>query len=437
MRFAGIKALKRAVGGELRIGDKPRRWLLRIASALLVLLLTFFCFYHFSVPGGGEIRTMLLTEDLVETDSVGKAVIFRREQALSPSNGGLTVPTVGDGAHVAKGAELARVYESGSELSAVYRAVSERIDAIAAARDENDALSDLQRLRTELRERSLEAVERLSEGDADAALRLSEQLSLLSARIRALTDGEHTLLELQTALRAERDALISAAGNAAETVTAPVSGYYYPYADAGYALCSDERVSGLTGAEFLSIADQLRSGVGERVAGGTLVTDAEWYLAVTTELSAEAISGLTVGAEYTVIFPENGDVRVPMTLRRTVMAEGDAPSLLILSTLRIPDGFSFDRLQTVRVVTGSLSGFSVPASAVHTLDGTRGVYVLEGNVVYFRRVEVLHDLGVRYLVKTTDPTPGGEFAQNTYEYVARYDAVILSGTRLFHGRVLS
>ena len=437
MRFAVPKALKRVANWALRIGEKAGKWLLRIASALLVLLLTFFCFYHFSLPDGGEIRTMLLTEDRVEMTSVGEAVIFRREQAFPLTQDGLTVPSVTEGTHVAKGAELAHVYGSGAELDGLYRALSLQIEAIRKAGERGDAVSDLTDLRTELAELSLAATEQLASGNADAALRLSRELQLLSARIRAITDGEVTLSELQAALNEEQAALVRQAGGTAETVTAPVSGYYYPYADSGYTLCSNDKIDGLTGAEYLAIRDALRGGTAERVAGGTLVTDAEWYVAVSTELSAEAISALPIGSELTVIFSENGDVRIPMTLRRTVMAEGDAPSLLILSTLRIPSGFSFDRLQTVRVVTGILGGFSVPASAVHTLDGTRGVYVLEGNVVCFRRVEVLHDLGVRYLVKTTDPTPGGEFAQNTYEYVERYDAVILSGTRLFHGRVLS
>jgi hypothetical protein len=126
-----------------------------------------------------------------------------------------------------------------------------------------------------------------------------------------------------------------------------------------------------------------------------------------------------------------------MTLFRTVEGGENSPSLLILSTLRIPSGFVFDRLQTVHVVVGSVGGFSVPSAAICTLDGFDGVYVLEGNVMYFCRVEILHDLGVRRLVKTTDPTPDGEFTSNTYRYVALYDLVIVSGAKLFHGRVLS
>jgi hypothetical protein len=65
------------------------------------------------------------------------------------------------------------------------------------------------------------------------------------------------------------------------------------------------------------------------------------------------------------------------------------------------------------------------------------VYVLEGSTVSFCRIEILWDLGVRAIVKATDPTPSGEFTENTYRYVALYDALILSGDDLFHGRVLS
>ena len=431
-----LMKLKRLLGG-LHLSEKARKRILGISSGLLAVLLIFYCFYHFTETSAGDLQTMLVTEDRIETTAVGEAVLFRKETAIPAEGTGLVVPLVAPGVHVAKDTPIATLYAGGMGMRNTYRLLTDYIDVLQSAKDEGDILADLGSLQKELYALSLSLSSALEDGDAGASYALREELRILHSRIEALKQETASLDELLSVLIAERDRLLIEAGEPVETVCASGSGYYYPYADDNYELCTPSVLESLSGDGLQQLRETLRKGSDAAAGAGTFVSDPEWYLAVPTELSAEEISALRVGGSYPVIFPENGDVRIPMKLERTVEGTGENPSFLVFSTLRMPDGFSFDRLQTVHVVTGEMGGFSVPRSALQKLDGYTGVYILEGNMMYFRRVEVLHDLGARYLVKTTDPTPDSEYTKNTYRYIALYDLMILSGTDLFHGRVLS
>ena len=76
-----------------------------------------------------------------------------------------------------------------------------------------------------------------------------------------------------------------------------------------------------------------------------------------------------------------------------------------------------------------VSGIYVPRDVVERVDGFRGVYVLRGSVVYFRRIEIVYEGSDYYLVKdgiTDEDTP----------YLQVNDLIILNGKNMFDGRVL-
>ena len=423
--------------GAFQLNETARKRILRVSASLLAVLLAAFCIYHFSSDMNRGIETMLVTEDLIEQSVRGEAVVFRTESPIASTYAGLTVPLVASGAHVPKDFEIARVYDGGAEYRETYRALSTQIEALTAAMAAGDTLADLSALREELHALSLRVVERMENGNATDARPLLSDLQLLSCRVEALTEADFSISELVSALTEERDALVSRAGQASETLRSPGSGYYYPDADGFHTLCSAERIATLTPAELSDAVDTLRASDGTASGVGTMVYSAEWYIAVQLDLTAEELERYTVGETYPVIFLGESEERIPMTLVRTAEGSGEECDMLILSTLRMPKGFSFQRLSDVRIVTGEVGGYTVPKSAVRTLNGITGVYVLDGSEVKFSRIEILCELASRYIVKATDPMPSGEYTENTYRYVALYDAMILSDRALSHGQLLS
>lgn len=423
--------------GAFQLNVKARKRILRTCAALLAVLLAVFCLYHFLSDFQRGIETMLVTEDEVEYSALGEAVLFRDEVAVESALGGLTVPLVSSGMHVPKDFAIATVYQSGAEYREAYRLLSSCMDALNRASEETDTLADLSALRNEISVLSLRIAGQLEKGNAAAAQPLLARLQLLSCRVQALTDRNFSISELISEISEERDAIVALAGQNSETVCSSGSGYYYPDADSFHTLCAAEKIETLTVDELASIISTLKEGNSVPTGVGTMVYSSEWYIAVQIDLSAEELSAYTVGEIYPVDFLGDSGERVPMTLVRTEEGGGESKDMLILSTLRMPENFSFQRIQRVRIVTGKVSGYTVPKSAVRALGGRQGVYVLEGSEVVFCRIEILSEFDSRYIVKTTDPMPGGEYTENTYRYITLYDAMILSDRPLSHGQILS
>ena len=63
------------------------------------------------------------------------------------------------------------------------------------------------------------------------------------------------------------------------------------------------------------------------------------------------------------------------------------------------------------------------------MDGFRGVYVLRGSVVYFRRIEIVYEGNDYYLVKEG-------LESEDVSYLQVNDLIILNGKNMFDGRVL-
>lgn len=423
--------------GAFQLNVKARKRILRTCAALLAVLLAVFCLYHFLSDFQRGIETMLVTEDEVEYSALGEAVLFRDEVAVESALGGLTVPLVSSGMHVPKDFAIATVYQSGAEYREAYRLLSSCMDALNRASEETDTLADLSALRNEISVLSLRIAGQLEKGNAAAAQPLLARLQLLSCRVQALTDRNFSISELISEISEERDAIVALAGQNSETVCSSGSGYYYPDADSFHTLCAAEKIETLTVDELASIISTLKEGNSVPTGVGTMVYSSEWYIAVQIDLSAEELSAYTVGEIYPVDFLGDSSERVPMTLVRTEEGGGESKDMLILSTLRMPENFSFQRIQRVRIVTGKVSGYTVPKSAVRALGGRQGVYVLEGSEVVFCRIEILSEFDSRYIVKTTDPMSGGEYTENTYRYITLYDAMILSDRPLSHGQILS
>ena len=420
-----------------QLNEKAKKRILRVSSALLAILLTVFCLYHFLSDLNRGIETMLVTEDVIERSVSGNGVIFREELPIESSFRGLTVPLVSAGEHVPKDFEIATVYEGGAEYCEAYRLLTSYIDAFTEALEEEDALADLAMLRAEINTLSLRVTEMLEGGGAAEAASLFERIRILSCRIEMLTDSAFSLSQLISELSDERDTIERLAGQEKETVRSPGSGYYYPDADSFYAICSADRIGSLTAVELQAVVKTLTEEERVPCGAGTMVYSAEWYLAVEVDLSAEELSHYTVGADYPVVFSDGSDERIPMTLVRVEEGSEDNQDMLILSSLRMPQDFSFERLSRVRIITGEERGYTVPKSAVRTLGGGQGVYVLEGSEVVFCRIEIISESDSRYIVKKTDPMPDSEYTENTYRYIALYDAMILSDRPLSHGQILS
>ena len=135
---------------------------------------------------------------------------------------------------------------------------------------------------------------------------------------------------------------------------------------------------------------------------------------------------MEIGEDYPFVFPENRDMELRLTCTQVTKGE-DGRIVAVFSADEVPSDFTYLRRQRVEITVGTLTGYYIPQTALHTVNGVDGVYVFEESTVYFRRVEILWR-GDGYCIASAD----GDLGEG---YLALHDILVTSGKDLYEGRV--
>ena len=441
-------------------GRKPKRKPLRVRALLnagfILLMLGVIGFAVYQVArhvtvGLNTLRTQeILDESYVRLD----LYVFRNEQVLVSDGSDTYLYAVPDGGRVGVGQSIGTAYALGdeaasAELQQQLNAYGERMELLRALgglgtpADARDAAEAVDRAYMDL----LEAVDR---GDLSAVEGYAGSMQDGLGRYDVLTGaaGSQSL----TALDRERTALVAGLTPVCE-LTAERSGYFYYHCDGYESVFSSELASTMTPAEFFELTRQAAA-VCPSGTVGKMVYDPTWYAAAYVSLSDEALEvfqqGYANGTTYTMRVTDGADVELDMTIIRLVPDEGGA--LLVFRSQDMPAGFDFPRSFTAETVSLQVSGYRIPSEAVVTLrshktgEDVMGVYILSGNVVEFRKinVRVARD---GYVIANTyedmkayrDALPDGErekFTADGWSYLGLNDNIITGGNELYEGKVI-
>lgn len=437
-----------------------KRALLYFLAAVLSLALIVYIGYHVYKFFTKEVETTpaKMTERSFSVRCDG--YIFRSEKTLTATSSKSAVPCVADGEHVHVGETVAEIY-SGSdplamaELSAGREQLALLREYAATKRGAKDAAavdSRIYSLLTQMKSLS-------SRNDYAGVCEMrSELLAELNERDVASGVSAGNFDELISAVEATIAEQKMKLGSVLSTVSAPETGWFYSSADGYEGLFDPAVLDSITVERF----EELISSVPASTDGvaGKLASDYKWYLVA--ETNAVDAGKLEEGRRCDVSFAYNGGQIISMSVERIVAGQNKDKALVILSSSRLVPGFSFSRCQTVDITVETLSGISVPRSAVRLVDGVRGVYVFDGVYACFRRIEVLREYEDLYIVKSDvqiasehsdDTEAAAEYASASSSseesrsveafdaasapYLSENDLIIVEGKGMKDGKVIS
>ncbi len=428
---------------------KYSRFLLRVGFILLMLGLIAFALYqlvsHLTV-GLDTLRTQEITEDSYVSLEL---YIFRDEKVL-PSEGELYQYHVYDGERVGVNDTIATIHrgsEDMSELQALLKLYAQRIGL--AERLSGDVTPDsLQAVNEEIDRAYLALLNSVENGHASNASDATGKVKKGLAQYAALIGNAKDSAEDVNALKSAVAALV-ADYPVSKQLLAEKSGYYYYDTDGYEQLFDVGRVMTMTPEEFLTLT-QSAAQTYENGGAGKMVWSATWYAAAYVSLSDVAETAFEVGEQYTMVCRDSMKTELSMTVvRMEPTADG---ALIVFKSQDMPDGFSFDRHISVQTVSNSISGFRIPNEALVTLkapsgEKVTGVYILEGNVVEFRKVHILvardgYTVAATYdeVKAMLDALPDEERDKLTadgWSYLELNDKIITRGTGLYEGKMIS
>lgn len=395
--------------------EVKRQKLKRIINAsvisLIILLMLYFLVQLFS--GGVRNISTVRAQNITDTSYISMdGYVIRDEKYIYANEGCLTEFLVGNGERVGVNKEYIRYYKTdlaGLALSSAQRELNRyavRIDILEDSVKGNYTVADTTSIRGDLAHSYSEFLKEIAGGDYSGAQLSGENMlgSINDYNVAIGKEGavNESLSEIKKQKREYIEKVSS--GNYTSKI-ADESCFVYMDFD-GYEGAFDySTVMQMTLQELTQNIKGATPSVPDG-AVGRLIMNSEWFYAV--PINATQLKYFEEGGDYDLMFADNGEHTVRMTVEKIYVPERNiGKGLIIFSSRDISIGANLSRYTSVRLRVGETSGYRIPEDAISEIDYDNdgvydytGVFVLSGNRVEFRRVEVIGE-GVGYVIVKT------------------------------------
>lgn len=409
-------------------------WLLWL---LLLIPVIYFGVQVFLIMAPNMTHEVAMLATMTETlDVTGQVVL--NSQPIYGGAGGYPYYTVPTGQRVSAEAEVALVFDSETGVQAMdnIRAIDSEIENLRAAQQTVAEGGDMEGLLGERQSGLYGILSGIEAGDYTGLDAAKNQMALASNKMQVAAgeaqDFEPRIAQLN-ALRQQYQAMATPIA----TVTAPEVGYFVPSSTQDAIPMDYETIDALTPLQLQEALARQPEYYGADVAGH-IVSDFKWSYFIT--VSAKNAERFVEGDKSLRLrFPDVGNITVPVEVHRvTVDEENDVAAVELYCEYVSPDVLVL-RVEHAEVIFGEYKGIRLSKSALRMMDVTnedgsvntyRGVYVEFGNMVYFRRINVIMEDDFYMLIP------------NAYEKgvneVELYDKVIVDsgGQELFDQKIL-
>ena len=427
-RFSGLmcdplKVLKALIGVFLGIGIVVYVWLQTTSGF------------------DSDIETEMAMAVSVNETATARAYIFRDETVVGKNNSGAIVTVVSEGDRVSKGQLLANIYPNAED--ALLQDEINRIDRKIAILDESTidsqyVVSDLSKVDVQINDLFADIYSSSASGKiGDAIDGSAELLAMLNRRELIVSSGGNFSSEKAQLLQQRRklEAQINTSSN---SVYAGSSGYFYSDVDGYEEIFTPDKIENLTLSSFYELTQtQPNENI---LSGGAVKVINDFVWNVVCEISSDKASLLNVNQSYKIVFPESSDEEITMKLVKIVSQTTSGEALAVFRANVMPGTFNYKRGQAAEIVLDVTQGLSVPKKAVRQIDGESGVYILVGDVVHYRHVDIIDETDNYYLVSYGNSAAAFETSDDADKPVSKklslYDNIIVSGKELFDGKIV-
>ena len=396
------------------------------ACTVLGVLIIFYFIYQVVQMNASPYKTEVALERDVQNTIITKAFAIRDEEYLTAENASGTVVSIAeDGKRVSSGDGVAVVFPS-SESAAAYVRINElekEIEYYSQLKNRvgigTNAPSSYSKLIDDA------CVAFISASRESIGSNFDDKLTDLRDAItaRQLAVGEELSVDAKLAeLEAE---LISINNKSLDykTISSPNSGYYISTAD-GYENIADyTKVTSMTCEEINVLLNAKKQDVPANVMG-KLVDEFDWYFVCTVPYNESG--ELTVGKTVRVNVPNTAVGIINCTVVSKGDKEDDSVAVVLKCNLMNRDVANL-RIHDIEIIVSDYVGMKISNKAIRELDGEKGVYVQRGNIIQFRKINIVTSTEEYSIVEcVTDSS-----------YLQQYDTIITEGVDLYNGKVVS
>lgn len=350
--------------------------------------------------------------------------VLHTDSLVTSGASGIIDYVVDDGERVEKNGLVAQVYPS-AQQAADEREIREidteiaQLQVSAVAGD--TAAIDISVLDDDIRDKFRALSDITSSGqltgfeDARAAF-----LNLLNEK-QVVTGKVAGFSQKVAQLQAQRARLAAALSSDIVNITTPVSGYFVSQTDGYENIFNLKNIKSITVPQVQGI---LAAKPAAPKAVGRVIASYEWY--VVAVMDTDSARRLKVGESVDISFPYVTQGKLPATVA-AINGDGSGNFAVAIECDNMSADLASQRAGVVSISLGEYTGLKVQNSEIRFQNGVKGVYILDGNIARFRRLNVLYT-GASYVISGYDPYNSAQLQVN--------DRIIDGGSKIYDGKVV-
>lgn len=396
-----------------------------VCSILGVLIILYFV-YQIIQMNSSPYKTEVAFQKNVQTTVNTTAFVVRDEAYITASDATGTVVSIAeDGKRVGSGDPVAVVFSS-AESAAAYVRINELEDEISYYKQlknrvgiGTNAPSSYSNM---IDDACLDFISASREGiDRNFNEALKDLRDAVTARQLAV--GEQ--LSVDSKLTALESELLSLQGKASgySTVASPNSGYYIGSVD-GYenAISYDDVLN--VNCEKINSLLSYQKQTPASTTMGKLVDEFNWYLLCNVPYGSSG--DIAIGDVVSVNIPNTAVGKIKCTVAFKGNKEGEQVAVVLKCNTMNRDVANL-RIEDIEIILNEYNGIRINNSAIREQDGEKGVFVVRGNIVQFKKINIIESNEEYSIIEASQDS----------SFVREYDTIITQGVDLYDGKVIS
>lgn len=394
-----------------------------ITGKVLVLILSIFMlvtvFHQFVQVFEDDYTTETATVYSSAEKVTFNGVYVRNETVVSGSKSGVLSYPSSDGSKVAKDSVVAYVYRSANDIYINQQIENLRTEVEILKKEQSPGTTVVAQPEfiSSLIDEKYRTITTLAARNDLSSLRSESNDFQMLMGIYQIVIGEETDYNDRIEQLEKQIKLLEAKqNNPIDIITVPNSGYFISYVDGYEDILSTDKLSSITADEIKEVIknDGYNSAKVSKKAVGKIVDDYEWDL---VGIVNPKDASFNPGKEVKVKLSSTPDL---LTAKIADVIETDDPEecVIVLSCEKLNFNLVQYRTERVEIILDDFNGIKVPREAVRfNKNNEKGVYVLLGQRIAFKKVDVIYECDDYLLSAITSDT----------SYISVYEDIILSG----------
>ena len=394
-----------------------------ITGKVLVLILSIFMlvtvFHQFVQVFEDDYTTETATVYSSAEKVTFNGVYVRNETVVSGGKSGVLSYPSSDGSKVAKDSVVAYVYRSANDIyiNQQIENLKNEVEILKKEQSPGTTVVAQPEFISSLIDEKYRTITTLAARNDLSSLRLESDDFQMLMGIYQIVIGEETDYNDRIEQLEKQIKLLEAKqNNPIDIITVPNSGYFISYVDGYEDILSTDKLSSITADDIKEVIknDGYNAAKVSKKAVGKIVDDYEWDL---VGIVNPKDASFNPGKEVKVKLSSTPDL---LTAKIADVIETDDPEecVIVLSCEKLNFNLVQYRTERVEIILDDFNGIKVPREAVRfNKNNEKGVYVLLGQRIAFKKVDVIYESDEYLLSAITSDT----------SYISVYEDIILSG----------